>query len=80
MYRSTCGCGLAILAISGGWICSAGAATERVLYSLPANAYAFDRVLEDNKEHLFATTYSAGVFGSVIELTNQGQFWEPTTL
>src|SRR4051812_14445861 len=62
-----------------GWFSAADAASETVLYSLPANAYAFDRVLEV-KNHLFATTYSGGQDGTVIELTDQNRIWRATTL
>src|ERR1043166_6978478 len=62
-----------------GWFSAADAASETVLYSLPANAYAFDRVLEQ-KDHLFATTYSGGQDGTIIELTNQNGIWRENTL
>ena len=74
MKRSATACG-AIFVSGIGWFSTADAASERVLYSLPANAYAFDRVLEDGAGSLYATTYSGGQFGTVIELQKRLGVW-----
>jgi uncharacterized repeat protein (TIGR03803 family) len=63
-----------------GWASAADAASEKVLYSLPASAYAFDRVLEDNPGSLYATTYSGSQYGTVIKLQNQSGVWHESTL
>jgi uncharacterized repeat protein (TIGR03803 family) len=65
------GCGIAcIIGILG--VSSANASSERVLYSLPQNALAFDRVLADKHGNLYATTYADQSYGSVLKLTAGG--------
>ena len=80
MKRSTAAYSAILVVTWIGWSLSAKAASETVLYSLPANAYVFDRVLEDGTGNLYATTYNGGGFGSVLKLAKVNGAWHETTL
>jgi uncharacterized repeat protein (TIGR03803 family) len=81
MHRSTAAYAAIFAATGMGWFSTADAASERVIYNLPANSYAFDRVFEDSHGALYATSYSAGGYGSVFQLAKTvNGVWQETTL